>query len=588
MRSLSLISQPDFFLAPDGKSSPEHELKATLNAFFGPNATKLMPQKMPAQCVYAARFHWLVNELHIDPKRATFLPCTELHTFLDALGYTGASLVFSNYFADNPGSLFGHTFLRLQRTSQLQTDSAMLDDISNFAASVPNTTSLLYPIKGLAGGYKGRFSLVPYYVKIQEYNNAQSRDLWEYELNLTSQELRMLELELWEVGWTYIDYYYLDDNCSYIMLSLLEAAKPELHLTDKLWIYAIPSDTIRVVNRTPGLVKNSKYRASVLSRYTARLSLLNAPEKQKVNRLIAMNTTNPNQLTELFNGCGALCKTQVIDTTLEYIDFKEKLVGEKDPVTYADLRKNILVTRSQEPMPSQPIEQLPTASSSPTQGHDSGLVMLSGGADLNEGHPFVTLRWRPALHDIEADDVGYSDGLGIGFMDTGLRLEPQNNNAYLNYFHLLEITSLPPQIQNVNFMSWHFDSGYERGVGFGDAQNEGRIYTQVGIGSSYYALNNQFLLYGLLHLDVGYANNFFFHMGPTVTLGTMLRPASFLKLLGKIEYARRYHVLDSSYVDSLKASATLAHYISQNIETRLVYANNEHVSEVSFGVQYYF
>lgn len=241
---------------------------------------------MHPQCRYAARFFWLVERLKIDSAQMPFQPCIELHKFINFLNYKGVSLVFSNYIADGPGSLFGHTFLRLHRNMEMMNDSALLDDIANFSAFVPAVKSWLYPIKGLTGGYKGRFSVVPYYQKIQEYNNYESRDLWEYRLNLTEKEIRLLELVLWEVGWSYIDYYYLDDNCSYVMLSVLEAAKPELQLTNKLLIYAIPSDTIRVVTNTPNLVSSVHYRPSVLSRYIMRQSKLNKKENQNLKKLL--------------------------------------------------------------------------------------------------------------------------------------------------------------------------------------------------------------------------------------------------------------------------------------------------------------
>lgn len=584
-REKSLISKHEFFLATDGRVSPEHEMIATLNAFFDPDISQPTWRNMHSQCTYPARLLWLSEELKIDTTKVTMQPCEEMQKFVRSLNYSGVSLVFSNYFADNPGSLFGHTFLRLHRTSSAETDSALLDDIVNFAAAVPNTSSILYPIRGLMGGYKGVFSLMSYYNKIQEYNNQESRDLWEYELNLSQKETHMLELVLWEVCLTYIDYFYLDDNCAYVILSMLEAADPELYLTDKIKIYAIPSDTIRIVERVPNLVKKVEYRPSVLSRYLSRYSIMNKNENIYLSRLL-LNDKNKN-LTETFHGCDNHCQAHVIDSALEYIDFKEKLVGSNSPVKYADLRNNLLLTRANEDVKYEPLKLKPT-STPPDQGHDSGLVSLSGGSYFNGDGQFSELRWRPALHDIEANDVGYSDSLGIGFLDTIIRADIKED-LYIKNFHFLEITSLPAQIPNIQYMSWHYDSGYEKGFAFGDWQNKGREYMQVGFGSSFFFLDNHFLLYALGQADIGYANNFDFHIGPTLTLGAMARLSPRLKLIARSDIARRYSVTHSfESVDSIKTSATMAVYLSQDFEGRIVFAENENISEASLGLQYYF
>lgn len=40
---------------------------------------------------------------------------------------------------------------------------------------------------------------MPYYRKVKEYGDFESRDLWEYELNLTPEETRFLVSHIWEM-----------------------------------------------------------------------------------------------------------------------------------------------------------------------------------------------------------------------------------------------------------------------------------------------------------------------------------------------------------------------------------------------------
>ena len=60
----SLIDDPKFFLAPDGRKNPESELKATIRGIF---STELSGDTHP-RCRFAARFAWLKTKLDFDQK----------------------------------------------------------------------------------------------------------------------------------------------------------------------------------------------------------------------------------------------------------------------------------------------------------------------------------------------------------------------------------------------------------------------------------------------------------------------------------------------------------------------------------------
>jgi hypothetical protein len=98
---------------------------------------------------------------------------------------------------------------------------------------VPPGSNLDYPVRGIFGGYRGYFSTIPYYLKVQEYRDIENRDIWEYRLNLTEPQIRRLLMHAWELGNASFDYYFFKENCSYHLLSLLEYADPSLHLTDQ-------------------------------------------------------------------------------------------------------------------------------------------------------------------------------------------------------------------------------------------------------------------------------------------------------------------------------------------------------------------
>ena len=67
---------------------------------------------------------------------------------------------------------------------------------------------------------------------------------------------------LWEMRRAKIRYYYASKNCSYVLLLMLEAAKPELELASKAGVYILPLETLKAVNGVLGLVKKATYRPS--------------------------------------------------------------------------------------------------------------------------------------------------------------------------------------------------------------------------------------------------------------------------------------------------------------------------------------
>ena len=76
---------------------------------------------------------------------------------------------------------------------------------------------IVYSILGTMGGFKGSLVSLPYYYKIREYNDHESRDLWSYELNLSYEEIEVIIDHLWELGQTVFDYYYFDGAHVYLL-----------------------------------------------------------------------------------------------------------------------------------------------------------------------------------------------------------------------------------------------------------------------------------------------------------------------------------------------------------------------------------
>jgi len=273
----SEVDGPGFFLAADGKTNPQGEFQATIKAL---NDTRALygHLKQPAACVFVARKIWLESLGYQFPK----VDCPDYETWRKGLPVKQVSVVFASAYPNNPASMFGHTFLRLRGSGE---GSDLLDYVVNFAATANQDGGLEFALFGVFGGYEGHFSLAPYFIKINEYNHVEARDLWEYPLVISSQAIDRLLAHLWEIESTsYFDYYFFDENCSYQLMRLLEAADPELDF--ELPFYVLPAQTIHSLAQKE-MLQSPIYRASLKRQYEAlsdidqkRLMLLRIKERK--------------------------------------------------------------------------------------------------------------------------------------------------------------------------------------------------------------------------------------------------------------------------------------------------------------------
>ena len=572
----SLIDDPKHFINPDGRSNPEKEMIATLNGFFSND----LDQNTHALCRYPARFQWLAEALSID---VTLLPqpqCEHLQNYSNSLHYVGATLVFSNYYMNNPASLFGHSFLRMKRPLEKRNDKSLMDDVVNFSAFLPEDPGPFIPIKGLMGMFPGKFALLPYYSKIQEYNNSESRDLWEYDLNLTESELRMLELMLWELGPTSIDYYFLDDNCSFVMLSLLEAVRPSLNLTGRFKLYAVPSDTVRAVADVPGMVEAVHYRPSSLSRYRSRFELLTPAEQTLMETIVSNNAENPS----IWNDCPKECQARVIDAGLEFIDFKEKLSGSAIPEKFAKLRGSLLIRRAQTGIQTR-ITEIKPQSSQPTIGHIGNALALGAGYGRDD-KPILQLRWKPALHELAENSEGYSDAMSISFLDNSWEIDGEKSTFNLKSLHIVEITFIPEEIPLIPQLGWHIDTGYKRNFGFGSAIDQGLTYLKGGAGPSAHVLDSQALIFAYAGATLGAADRHGLSLAQYLSLGAMLELGKDFKLVFHSDLTR-YHFTQTS-VDSVENQVDLSYFAVKNLNYRLTAKTENGQKEAIASIYLYF
>ncbi len=430
----SEIDDSGFFLAEDGKIQPEAELIATLRHFFSDELVGR--SKQPAQCAFVARFHWLKEQLRFNESRLSSKPCKRFKHWLKELNAESITLIFPSAFMNNPASMFGHTFLRVDQKGQTE-QTRILAYTINYAAEVPPDAGIEFAVYGIFGGYKGFFSTIPYYLKVQEYRDIENRDMWEYQLNFSQDQVDRLLMHTWEMGNAYLDYFFFKENCAYHILSLLEVAKPTLHLTDKFHFGTIPADTVRLLFHHKRLVENITYRPARSTLLKRKRVALQAGEERWIAQLMEDPTSAKSQD---FLALSMERQVFLLDLTSNFLRFKSVADSDKSK-EHKQRNREVLAQRSTRKIPS-PLFHVKPFTVSPEHGHDTVRVGIGGGWRNHE--LFEEIRFRAAYHDLLDPDPGYTLDAQIELIDLRLRHYHRRNQFRIEQFTLANVISLSP------------------------------------------------------------------------------------------------------------------------------------------------
>ncbi len=437
----SRMAGKEFFFAPEGQTNPLAELNATVAAFD--QDLKVGKLKQHPQCAFPLRLKFLKEQLHLTVKP---VPCEALDQFVDSFKAKSASIVFSTAYPNNPGSMFGHTFLKFNSGAR----SGLLDQAISYAANINEDGGIIYMIRGVFGGYKGVFSRTPYYVKVNEYNHAESRDLWEYQLDLTPDEATRLVLHLWEIEVnSSFDYYFFDENCSYVLLAAIEAAKPQWELT-RNWLYVIPGETVKEIDRIPAAFGKSQFRPSLRKKFFQAYDGL-SPEEQAALRALVDQRSSP---AETHNAA-------VLDVTSLYFQYTKQRDG--DDVNPLDLerQKETLLARSelkgQVGLSDRVLPPL-DMTNDPREGHASKRLHFAMGNN-SQGN-YGELGVKLAFHDLLDRDAGYEHFSHFDFPFVTARYFAQDRSFQLEHFNVVAVTSLFPWTVLEQRWSWKFALDY--------------------------------------------------------------------------------------------------------------------------------
>ncbi len=446
-----------FFLHPQGATQPQLELEASIEALFE-NKRLITSRdsrfKESVACVFPARRLWLEKKIG---QKLTAISCERFERFKEILQAKSLTYVFSSYYLNNPASGFGHTFLRINKAPSAKDGERyeLADYGIGYAAMQISSNPLVYSLLGISGFMPGAFDVNPYYFKVREYNDFESRDLWEYDLNFTPNEVDFIVAVIWELSDVSFDYHYFSQNCSYRILAVLETARPELHLIDQLKTQVMPADTVQTIFEVPNLVSHIHFRPSVRATFQGRFALISEEAKARIKSFAKTESTE-----DLVKGLPVDTKREVLDASMDYLDFRYPNDILKKTGKYS-LKKEVLAARAEVGGISNPISVAVPWAEAPHDAQGSRRFGI-GFRKWPDEKPAMLLSYKFALHDLLDPKLGYPSGAQISMGDFAFGFDGNTRILSLEKAVIFEVISLSSIDDFSSHPSWRLKIANER------------------------------------------------------------------------------------------------------------------------------
>ena len=428
-------------------------------------------------CLFPGRYLYLKRIGKIN-QSFNLNNCSDFQTFKSKLELKSVSIIFSSYFINKPASAFGHTLLKLNKEDPLTSDLKSYG--VDFSAQVTTKNPFMYGVMGIFGGFYGRFSLMPYFLKLREYNDFESRDLWEFELNLNKSDIELLIAHLWDMNLALFDYFYFTENCSYHVTRFIDAIKPEWNLLRDLYKITIPIDTLIPLIKNQGITKGIYFRPSQQKKSQKRLDSLNEKQKELVKS--SLENLKLKELNEVEDKA----KVQVLDAIIDFVDYKypvEMHLSKSNDVQ--DFKREALIARSQ--LNSTASTNLNKIKED--QFNYAHKARKIGIGKRNASSSGIELRHRFALHDILEPQGNIYSLFSLEMGKTLLFYNEDTKRLNLEEFEIAHVEALRPINYLEQKISWNFNFGF---------RNRFDIiapFVKVGIGPSVELWNQNFSLF---------------------------------------------------------------------------------------------
>lgn len=496
-------------------------------------------------CKFPARYSYLNR---IGDTNVSFGYCQELQEYRNTMSGTSAKLVFASSFLGSPSSYFGHTFLLISKE-----DNRFFSNAVGYAAEFSSGESPLAIIKnGLFGGYEGRFIATPYYQLLEQYNVVEQRTLYEYDLDLTAEEIGVMIDHAYELRNVKTPYKFFSSNCAYQMFWFLEVARPHNKLRQKLKPYVIPFETVAVV-KDEGMISKVRRQESMVDHLYEVYNTLDSNEKElfsswkesrnKRNVLegMGLSDTAKNSYKELING---------------YYDimFKKQHTYKSD---YNEVKK----------MTFRPLKKENSDDFEPRNPSKVGVELFHD--SHGDGAMYL---FRPVLYNKTEERDSLLNESTLEFMN--VRVKQQNDTLSIENVDLIQLESFSREFDFYEPLSWRFYAGADRLQNYDDKL---RPSIRFALGKDYG--NNIINAYAMAQFGGYLTNNISLDVEVIAGVSVWLGKAHI-----NYDFTKSIHSLGKvSYSDN---RLTVTYPLNKELSLSLAFQELYHRSSFGFGYRF--
>ena len=381
------------------------------------------------------------------------------------------------------------------------------------------------------------------------------------------------------MGNAYFDYFFFDENCSFHILGLIEAAEPSIHLLDRFPFAAIPVDTVRFLAES-GLVADVVARPSRSTLVRRKREVMSDEERGWLNKLVA----DPEALkSESFRNLSQDRQAFVLETASDYLLMRGS-GGAEEGGPFREKNKSILAARSRlRVLPTDlPIEPYVKR---PDLGHGTSRVGI--GAGWRNDRAFEEINVRAAYHDLLDPEYGYTPDAQIEVLSLAVRHYHNDSQARLERLSVMNMISLAPMDSLFQAPSWKLGLGMNT-IAHGGCQLCTNGYLNGGLGGAVESkmLGRQ-VWYAMAEVeaDASKAYEDSYRIGGGGTVGLLADLTDRWKLLATGTYLR-YALGEKS--EDFRWSVGQRYSLTTNLAFRVEYNHRSHDNDVLATLQMYF
>lgn len=542
-----LIKDPNFYVS--NIRAPDSELKSFVEEIEN---NKNVICKFPARYTYLATvLDYSINELK---------KCDDLDEFKKRAPLQKASVVFASENISIPSSMMGHIYLKLEGGNHLGEEVehaiSFFTDVDDY-----NIPKLIFDT--LIVGKKGFYALTPNSPLMSKYLTDEGRNVWEYELNLSSYQKELLHNHLFELKNINLTYYFHTFNCATLMDKLINVISPRAYSSDHVWV--TPLDVVRDIKNKKIIDKTSVYLASkwkvkaLQENYTIDKKTLHLIKQKNIDGLL-------NKAKE-DNSESSFLSAELMRAYLHFEgeDISLKRMDDLIKESYSSLSLDL------------------SSYKNPNQTKSTSQV-LAQYERFNEENIFKAT-WLPASHFIEDDSSNYIYESELQISRLTLAYNQERKNFFLDEFNIYSSTSLQATDSLTGGLSGKIRIGYYNYFNSDLTQNQSAI-AQGSIGKTI-RVHHDIDTFGLIGLSYTEANRAM--LAPDIEAGLIVREIFKMKTV----MSMKYQVEDVNKGESILIF-NLKHFIDFNQYGLLLdynnfkNQNNNHVQKFSLGLKFYF